>query len=345
MLKTIIVDDEPLMIAHLKHALSTLENIEIIAAYDNAVKALDEITDINPDVIFLDIKMPEIDGLKFANLLLEKKINAEIVFVTAYDEYALEAFEVAAIDYLLKPVSHKRLQKTINRLKKKKDTSSYNQGVTIQSFGELIVTDKSGNMINWISSKSKELFAYLLTYYGKSINKEVIMETLWPEMEHGKALANLNTCIYRVRKAIANTEMKVDHQKGSYILNLKETDIDIHKFYQLTESIEDDEELAERLLETYRNGFLAQESYWWASDIQAQYLEILLTKVINISRQLLIKKQHSQPIKLLTTIIQLEPYSEEAWHLLIKAYEKKGDTMQAKVCKKQFKKMVEELSI
>jgi len=117
----IIADDEPLMRFHLKKQLEDLwPEIEIVAQAKNGSEALQHITDFSPDVVFLDIQMPAMSGLEVAQRLRQEKIfSGPIVFVTAFDQYAVDAFEREAIDYLLKPFNDDRLLKTIDRLRQR----------------------------------------------------------------------------------------------------------------------------------------------------------------------------------------------------------------------------------
>lgn len=112
-MKAIIIDDERLARQELKNLLSVHKEIEIVAECANAEEAKEKISAISPDVIFLDIQMPGKTGLE---LLEEISALPEVVFVTAYDEYAIRAFEINALDYLLKPVQPQRLAETVKKL-------------------------------------------------------------------------------------------------------------------------------------------------------------------------------------------------------------------------------------
>jgi two-component system LytT family response regulator len=112
-MKAIIIDDERLARQELKNLLAVHKEIEVIAECNNAESAKEKIAELNPDVIFLDIQMPGKTGLE---LIEEVSALPDVVFVTAYDEYAIKAFEVNAYDYLLKPVSPERLAETIKKL-------------------------------------------------------------------------------------------------------------------------------------------------------------------------------------------------------------------------------------
>jgi two-component system LytT family response regulator len=116
--KSIIVDDEELAREDLKVLLKDYDNVEIIGESETVEETKKMIEELNPDLIFLDIQMPGKSGF---DLLEEIHTNAKIIFVTAYDEYAIRAFEVNAKDYLLKPVNKERLEQAIERLNIEKD--------------------------------------------------------------------------------------------------------------------------------------------------------------------------------------------------------------------------------
>jgi len=112
-LKTIIVDDEWLVREELKTLLAKYSEITLVGEAANVPQAIDLVHEVQPDVIFLDVQMPGATGF---DLLEQTDVTAKIIFVTAYDQYALRAFEVNALDYLLKPVQKERLAKTMQRL-------------------------------------------------------------------------------------------------------------------------------------------------------------------------------------------------------------------------------------
>src|SRR5690606_25990703 len=118
-LKTILIDDEPLARAMLEELLSTEKDIQIVAQCADGFEGLKAIQEHQPDFIFLDIQMPKITGFEMLELL-EKP--PAVVFTTAYDEYAIKAFEVNALDYLLKPINFERFQKALAKLRQQINT-------------------------------------------------------------------------------------------------------------------------------------------------------------------------------------------------------------------------------
>lgn len=115
-LTAIIVDDEPLARQELLYLLEKAGGVEVLAQGTNGIEAVDLIRAHQPDLIFLDVQMPGLDGFAVIKKLLDKKSKMpQVVFATAFDQYAVRAFEVNAVDYLLKPFDRGRVQKTIEK--------------------------------------------------------------------------------------------------------------------------------------------------------------------------------------------------------------------------------------
>jgi two-component system LytT family response regulator len=110
MIRAVLVADEKLALLQLERMLKEWPDMEVVATYIDPAQALSEIGEQRPDAIFLDIQMPGMDGLQVADRIQQADGEAEIVFVTAYDRFAIEAFELNALDYLLKPLDRRRLQ-------------------------------------------------------------------------------------------------------------------------------------------------------------------------------------------------------------------------------------------
>src|SRR5271154_7302686 len=118
MIRAVIIDDERLARNELKKLLLEFPEIEVIAEAANANEGIEKIDSLNPDLIFLDIQMPGKTGF---DMLAELDKAPDVIFTTAYDDYALKAFEVNALDYLLKPVEPKRLADALQKLELEED--------------------------------------------------------------------------------------------------------------------------------------------------------------------------------------------------------------------------------
>ena len=112
--RALIVDDEPAARRKLRRLLAEHENIEIVGEADDGLSAIQCIETLNPDIVFLDIQIPELDGLQVA--MATRHIPSQLIFVTAFDQYAISAFETQAIDYLLKPIKQQRLTQSLKKI-------------------------------------------------------------------------------------------------------------------------------------------------------------------------------------------------------------------------------------
>lgn len=233
--RAIIADDEPNLIRYLQDMLARLwPELEVVATAGNGMEALGLIRDEEPDIAFLDIRMPVLTGIQVA-----KRVQGEcrIVFITAYDEYAVEAFESAAIDYLLKPVEEARLVATIERVKKLLE-QQISQGTdwqqTIERLALQMGANKPGKYLSWIRAGEGEdtrMIPVDEVRYFKSDDKYTTVATREKEFLIRKAIKELAVeldpdqfwqihrgCIVQV--ALIAQVKKVDN--GAYKLYLKE---------------------------------------------------------------------------------------------------------------------------
>ncbi len=119
-ISAVIVDDEQLARDELTYLLKNIGDVDVVAQGKNGVEAVNLIREHNPDLLFLDVQMPGLDGFGVVKRLLDKKIHLpKIVFATAFDQYAVKAFEVNAVDYLLKPFDRKRVAQSVERARAK----------------------------------------------------------------------------------------------------------------------------------------------------------------------------------------------------------------------------------
>lgn len=177
-MKALIIDDERLARQELKNLLSHFNEIEVVGEANNADTAIESIKQLKPDVIFLDIQMPGKNGF---DLLEEISGVPEVVFVTAYDEYAIRAFEVNALDYLLKPVQESRLSETVKKLLQKEPSEkniTKNSSLILNDEDQVFVKD--GDKCWFVKLSDIRLFEsegnYVRVHFDK--NRPLILRSL-----------------------------------------------------------------------------------------------------------------------------------------------------------------------
>ena len=183
-----LVDDELLALEELKVLLAPFEDLEIIGASDRVDQAIQECNELKPDLIFLDINMPGKDGFGFLESLEE--VN-EVIFVTAYDQFAIKAFEVNALDYILKPVNPQRLAEAIQRFRAKQSTNlssspedgrlSAEKKIFIKDgekchfvqISKIYLLESEGNYVRVHYEKHKPLLHKSLTYLEQKLPEDL----------------------------------------------------------------------------------------------------------------------------------------------------------------------------
>lgn len=181
-MKALVIDDERLARKELISLLEAHPEIEIIGECNNADNAIKKIEVLKPDLIFLDIQMPGKDGF---GLLEEISFVPHVIFTTAYDEYAIKAFEVNAFDYLLKPIEDSRLAESIEKLKRFKKEEEENEAIDAKKDGNKLsqadqVFVKDGEKCWFVKLKDVSAFEsegnYVRVYFGT--NKPLILKSL-----------------------------------------------------------------------------------------------------------------------------------------------------------------------
>lgn len=223
MLRTIIIDDERLARNELKKLLQDYPEVEVVGEAANAGEGIEKIVAMRPELIFLDIQMPGKNGF---DLLAELDQTPQVIFTTAYDEYALRAFEVSALDYLLKPIEPKRLGEAIHKLLTQQDKeqpfqipASSNRNILTESDQVFV---KDGERCWFVKLSDIRLFEsvgnYAKVYFGT--HKPLILKSLnaLEERLDDKTFFRAN------RKHIVNLRMieKVEtYFNGGLLLELK----------------------------------------------------------------------------------------------------------------------------
>ena len=185
-MKAIAVDDEPLMLRALTKAVNASGDITSVTAFSNCDETLAWIEDHKADVAFLDINMRGMGGLELAERMKEKCPDCEIVFCTGYEQYAMDAVNMHASGYIMKPVSAEDVQKALDHIKAEEakwtkrilGNPEEKKLLTVKCFGEFEVY-ANGEIVRFARSKSKEMLAYLIDRKGRGLSARKIVTGLW----------------------------------------------------------------------------------------------------------------------------------------------------------------------
>lgn len=342
MIRAIVVDDEQLALRHMVKKLQSIMTVEVVGSFLNARDVLKEMNSLDFNVVFLDIEMPGLSGLDLADVINDWNKDIFIVFVTAYRDYAVQAFELHSIDYLLKPIMSERLEKTIFRIQEqlemqslqKTDEPLTSNALKIICFKEFAVYYHN-TPVKWKTGKVKELFAFFITNLQEPIHRDTIIETLWHDVEYQKAKIQLHTAISYLRKTLDSMGYPnaITFSNGSYVMEIKNFQCDAHQFEQIIANhpqiTDRNIDMFEDIVLHYNGDYLENNGYEWAlvkaHAIRHKLLHLLQMMIDFFSdRDLLNKKQ-----QYLQLLVSLNPYSEHAVQQLMRFYMEAGNRGEA----------------
>ena len=234
-ISTIIVDDEQLSREELSYLLKNVGDVEVVAQGSNGVEAIQLIREHNPELVFLDVQMPGLDGFQVIKKLVDKKHPLpQIVFATAFDQYAVRAFEVNAIDYLLKPFDKKRVAQSVDKARQKLSapTSSERleslinlleqqqrpqpQKVLLRSAGRLILVDQKDICFATIDEGIITVATSSMEGHSNCRTLEELLESLDPNLfwrAHRSHVVNIN----RIKEVLpwfkSSYQLRMDDRK------------------------------------------------------------------------------------------------------------------------------------
>ena len=225
-MKILLVDDEKLQLTRLEESVKSAVPSADILAYTNPVLALNENKNTKIDIAFLDIEMPKLNGIQLAKALkgINPKIN--IVFVTAFDRFALDAMKMHASGFVTKPVNQEKIFEEINGLRYPVELTPTKK-LQIKCFGNFEVFH-DGQPLKFAYSKSKELFAYLVDREGSAININELNAVLWEE-DHTSYLRNLISDIQKTLAKIGASDVFIKRHNECYI-DTSKVDCDAYEY-------------------------------------------------------------------------------------------------------------------
>ena len=334
MLTVVLVDDMKPALRELEYLLKKYPDIEITGMFTDPVTAIEKMPALKPQVVFLDIHMPQLQGMDAASQILDASPGTDIVFVTAFDQYAVEAFELQALDYILKPVDEQRLEKTMTRLREKAlaQKEQEEKKLQIRCLGHFHVGWEGQEPMKWRTEKTKELFAYLLQHAGRGISKDELLDQLWPEDDPQKSIRQLYNGIYYIRKVLQNYGIGENHIAiGShYHLQIGAVDMDVRYYDQFekgdtTGGIEE----LEALEALYRGDYLEGEYYPWADMERERLGGLYVACLLRLSQEYLRQQQFAKAESKLMKAYRRNPYDERITELLLRLFTETGEKSKA----------------
>ncbi|SES30648.1 response regulator [Salisediminibacterium halotolerans] len=324
----LLVDDEELALGYMENLLLRTEEAANVYKFSDPMQAKKIIEFNHVDVLFLDIEMAELNGFELADYYQKSDPNIDVVFVTAHREFALDAFELDAADYLVKPVRFERLCNTMERLKKRKKrmerTASENKlYLNIKNGTALGYGINQTEEVAWRTTKARELFFYLLHHYNEKVSKAEIIEAMWHDQDIKKAFSQLYTTIYHIRKELKPYApmIKLETKDDGYCLKLNDVQVDLFNWKQRLISVENLQNIENRqdiedLLEAYKGDYMTHSTHLWATEERQQQKILWREKALDLAFYYQSQNSYTNAFYWYQKILQQDELDEEV-HLNI----------------------------
>lgn len=204
MIRAVLVDDEPLAIQELEYILSKVSYVQIVRTFIDAIEALNFIKVEEPDVVFMDIDMPQLSGVELTEQLKRCGINTKVIYATAYDDYAIKAFDQNALDFLLKPYDAERIYEAV--LKVKRSLKS------VQSAGDITVSKENS-------------VSRLPIWIGEKMLLIDVDDILYCSVDHNITTLKTARSVYEINEGLTHLESKLPKSQflrthRAYLVNL-----------------------------------------------------------------------------------------------------------------------------
>lgn len=337
-MRVIVIDDERAMHLIMTKMLGKLPGVELAGCFADTVSASRYIKEHDVHAAFVDISMPQETGMQFAERMAVLHPDLHVIFVTSHKDYAVDAFELSALDYIVKPVTLERIEKSIARAKAvhrfaesaREESGSSPSPVQIYVLGGLEVRTAQGS-VKWISRKSAELFAYLLMFRGRIVSRARIVTEVFGEMPTRNAETYLNTSIYQLRKALEPHGLKsvIQSTTDGYGLNLAGAMIDFVEFEERLKRIAEVDaanlEFALEAEKLYVGDLFGEKGFAWALNDLSRLSALYTAFVKKLAIALLECHEEEAAIQLLNKLFGRNEFDEETVCLLLHAYAAKKE--------------------
>lgn len=347
-MRVLLVDDVQLILDVFESMLKKFDGVEIVGKYTDPRRVLEDINKLQVDAIFLDMEMGDVHGLELAEAIMMHYSHIQIIFVTSHPQFALEAFEVNAIDYIVKPIKAERLGKAIEKIRErlvKYNQQSAREETTLfaNALGSFRLINAEQKVVKWRTRKVQELFVYLWHHRKNPVHKARIIEDLWPDMDALKAVQLLHTTIYQLRKTLkdAGADKAIKFVNDHYLL-MKEIHSDVEELETIISSREIEPEKVDKVLELYKDDYLAEDDYRWALQAQQELKQAVLYYLENYIVQHSKNESSFLVQRCLEKMVGLDCYNEEYLFKLLDYYGKTKNFEQFISLYKTIKKLFED---
>lgn len=355
MLDAILYSDDKNTLFTLEQYLRETGMVQVQDTFSSGDVLLRSVREQKPDVVFLDMDTAGGKSLPVAAELEKQSPATDRVFVAAGKEYAMDAFDLNAVDYLLKPIQTERLMQSVEKLFEKHRRQAGDavnpeqKRFVLHCLGEFAISNEAGEVLHWPSKKAQELVAFLWCQRKRSVSTAVLVETLWPYLDNIRARNNLYTAIYNAKKVLKRflgQAVQVEKCSGGYQL-VTTIESDVEQLEVLLDQCGEGEfeeklRLYKQIMALYTGNLFQSEGFGWAEDLSAHLLETVQKYGLRLSNRLLEKDRWREAQEILQYLLLRDPCCEGAHILLIRMHARAEDIIGTRQSYMQYCKIVRE---
>ncbi|MET4562945.1 response regulator [Lysinibacillus parviboronicapiens] len=355
MIRAVLIDNEPLALHYFQNKLQNFQQIEVVQTFTSVKLFLNNLPSMEFEVIFLEIKLDELNGLEVADIIKTDRPHVSVIFITSYRDFAIQAYEVGGLDYLLKPISLARLEKTVLRIEhefsmQQLTQQASNTVLNVQCFDQFAVYSNN-SLVSFKTEKTKELFSYFILHPNMPIHRDYLIEILWPNLDYVRAKSNLHTALSYLRKTLTNIGYSncIIFSNKYYIFEKPNIMCDLYDFQQFYSDFSKLESppifLINQCLTIYKNGLLVYDDYSWATTYKDKLYKSYID-LLDKGFQATVLTDTETAIDYLNTLLAYDPYNEQKLEYYLQVLMNAGHHKQAhKILLAYEQKLKEDLAL
>lgn len=327
-MRAVLIDDD----FHSLHMLANLLdkcNVDIIATFASPFDGYNYIVREKPDVVFLEVDLPDIDGLELGIAIHKSLPLVSIVYVTSYSQYSLKAYEAHPIDYILKPIDEERLKKTIEFIKRSLRARGREQEskLKIKCFGRFeVFNDKKP--VKFTTAKAQELLAFLICNVNRGIDRTGLMDLLFDRCDEKKRTNHFRVTLCRLRKSLAAANIKREQLVITNDCAIQIADgicdyVDFSNFLLRNKTINShNADQAMKIIDTFHQDLLIDIDALWVMEFR-EYIAVQAEELMHkTAMHFMSISKIDQAEKILIKLVEMNSVSELGWMALLDLYVK-----------------------